>query len=277
MTDQREAIAGIFDRAAETYDQVGVEFFAAVGRQLVSDVGLRSGQRVLDVGCGRGAVTFAAAEAVGTTGSVLGIDLAPSMVELTAVDATQRGLDHVRVAVMDAQEPDLEAAAFDAVLSSLTLFFLPDPVAALRAWRAATRDGGRLGITTFAGRDDEKWSWLEDVFPTRDPRAGTPDAEDSGDRGAFDSTDGVHELLGQARWVSPSTVEREHVVRFADAEQWLQWSWSHGMRMFWERTPEDQRAQVRTRAQGELARMLEQYGELSLRMQVRYTVADAGG
>jgi ubiquinone/menaquinone biosynthesis C-methylase UbiE len=277
VTDQREAIAGIFDRAAETYDQVGVRFFGDLADHLVRDVGLRSGQRVLDVGCGRGAVTFAAAEAVGATGSVLGIDLAPSMVELTAVDATQRGLDHVRVAVMDAQDPDLEAAAFDAVLSSLTLFFLPDPIAALRAWRAATRDGGRLGITTFAGRDDEKWSWLEDVFPTRDPRAGTPDAQDSEDRGGFDSTDGVHGLLGRARWVRPSTVEREHVVRFADAEQWLLWSWSHGMRMFWERTPEDQRAQVRTRALAELASMQEQYGELSVRMQVRYTTADAGG
>jgi ubiquinone/menaquinone biosynthesis C-methylase UbiE len=273
MTDQREAIAGIFDRAAETYDQVGVTFFADVGDQLVRYAGLERGQRVLDVGCGRGAVTFAAAEAVGTTGSVLGIDLAPSMVALTAAEAAAHGIGNVETAVMDAQEPDLEAAAFDAVLSSLVLFFLPDPIAALRVWRAATRDSGRLGITTFAGRDDERWSWLEDVFPTRDPRAGTPEAEE---RSAFDSTDGVHGLLDQAGWVSPSTVEREHVVRFADAQQWLQWSWSHGMRIFWERTPEDQRAQVRTRALAELAVMQERYGELSVRMQVRYTTALAG-
>jgi ubiquinone/menaquinone biosynthesis C-methylase UbiE len=274
VTDQREAIAGIFDRAAETYDQVGVTFFADVGDQLVRDAGLLRGQRVLDVGCGRGAVTFAAAEAVGTNGSVLGIDLAPSMVALTAAEAAAHGIGNVEAVVMDAQEPDLEAAAFDAVLSSLVLFFLPDPTAALRVWRAATRDDGQLGITTFVGRDDERWSWLKDVFPTRDPKAGTPDAEE---RSPFDSTDGVHGLLDQARWVSPSTVEREHVVRFADAEQWLQWSWSHGMRMFWERTPEDRREQVRTQALAELATMQELYGELSLRMQVRYTTARAGG
>ncbi len=273
MTDRREAIAGVFDRSAPTYDQVGVDFFGVVGAQLVRDVALVAGQHVLDIGCGRGAVTFAAAEAVGPGGSVTAVDLAPTMVKLTAGDARQRALDNVRVAVMDAQEPDLEAAAFDAVLSSLVLFFLPDPVAALRAWREAARDGGRLGITTFAGRDDERWSWLKDVFPTRDPKAGTPDAEE---RSAFDSADGVHGLLDQARWVSPSSVEREHVVRFADAEQWLQWSWSHGMRMFWERTPEDQRAQVRTRALAELAGMQERYGELSVRMQVRYTTARAG-
>jgi ubiquinone/menaquinone biosynthesis C-methylase UbiE len=273
VTDQREAIAGVFDRAAETYDQGGVEFFGAVGRHLVRDAGLSPGQRVLDVGCGRGAVLFPAAAAVGESGSVLGIDLAPSMVALTAADAAAHGVGNVETAVMDAQEPDLEAAAFDAVLSSLVLFFLPDPTAALRSWRAATRDDGRLGITTFAGRDDERWSWLNEVFPTRDPKAGTPDAEE---RSPFDSIDGVHGLLDQARWVSPSTVEREQVVRFDDAEQWLQWSWSHGMRMFWERTPEDRRAEVRTQALAELATMHERYGELSVRMQVRYTTARAG-
>jgi ubiquinone/menaquinone biosynthesis C-methylase UbiE len=274
VTDQREAIAAVFNRSATTYDQVGVDFFGVVGAQLVRDVAIVAGQDVLDLGCGRGAVTFAAAEAVGPGGSVTAVDLAPTMVELTAADAKQRGLDHVRVAVMDAQEPELEAGAYDAVLSSLALFFLPDPTAALRAWGDAARDSGRLGITTFVGRDDERWSWLKNVFPTRDPKAGTPDAEK---RSAFDSTDGVHDLLDQARWVSPSTVEREHVVRFADAQQWLQWSWSHGMRMFWERTPEDRRAQVRTRALAELAVMQERYGELSVRMQVRYTTARAAG
>jgi ubiquinone/menaquinone biosynthesis C-methylase UbiE len=270
VTDRRAAIVGVFDRSATTYDQVGVAFFGVVGRQLVDDANVRAGERVLDVGCGRGAVAFPAAERVGAQGSVLAVDLAPTMVELTAAEATRRRLDHVRVAVMDAQDPSLETDVFDAVLSSLVLFFLPDPTAALRAWRAATRDDGRLGITTFAGRDDERWSWLKDVFPARDPKAGTPDADE---RSAFDTTNGVHALLDAAGWIGPSTVEREHVARFADAEQWLEWSWSHGMRMFWERTPESQRGQVRARALAELADMQDRYGELTVRMQVRYTMA----
>ena len=156
MTDQREAIAGVFDRAAETYDQGGVEFFGAVGRQLVQrrrPVTPVSASWTSAADAAR--CMFAAAAAVGESGSVLGIDLAPSMVALTAADAAAHGVGNVETAVMDAQEPDLEANAFDAVLSSLVLFFLPDPTAALRAWRAATRDDGRLGITTFAGRDDD--------------------------------------------------------------------------------------------------------------------------
>ena len=274
MTDQRQAIAGIFDRSAATYDRVGVDFFSVVGAQLVRDAGVAAGERVLDVGCGRGAVALAAAETVGPRGSVMAVDLAPTMVELLAADAEQRGLRHVRTAVMDAQEPELEPAAYDVVLSSLVVFFLPDPATALRAWRAATREGGRLGITTFVGRDDERWAWLGDVFPSRDPKAGTAEARKPS---PFDSTDKVHALLGESGWSAPATVEREHVTRFASAEQWLDWSWSHGMRMFWERTPEQERPAVRTRAVQELAAMQERYGELSTRMQVRYTTARASG
>jgi ubiquinone/menaquinone biosynthesis C-methylase UbiE len=156
MADPRGEIAGVFDRASESYDRVGVDFFSDVGRALVDDVRIGDGDHVLDVGCGRGAVLFAAAEAVGPAGSALGIDLAPGMVERTAAEAAERGLDNVRVEVQDAQEPTLPAAGFDVVLSSLVVFFLPDPLAALRAWRAATCDGGRLGLTTFAGRDEER-------------------------------------------------------------------------------------------------------------------------
>ena len=274
MTDPRQAIAGIFDRSAATYDQVGVEFFSVVGAQLVRDADVAAGEHILDVGCGRGAVALAAATAVGPGGSVMAVDLAPTMVQLLTADAKDRGLSQVQTAVMDAQEPDLEPARYDVVLSSLVLFFLPDPAAALRAWRVATRASGRLGITTFAGRDDERWTWLRDVFPSRDPKAGTPQATD---RNAFDSTDGVHGLLESSGWTSPSTVEREHVTRFADAEQWLDWSWSNGMRIFWERTPEEEHPAVRARALAELTAMQERYGELSVRMRVRYTTARASG
>jgi ubiquinone/menaquinone biosynthesis C-methylase UbiE len=274
VVEQRAAVAAVFDRAAQTYDQVGVEFFAAVGRQLVSDAGLSAGQRVLDVGCGRGAVLFPAAAAVGEGGSVLGFDLAPAMVELTAMDAAAAGLDNVRVEVMDAQEPQLEPGTYDAVLSSLVLFFLPDPLAGLRAWLRALSPSGRLAITSFADRDDERWSWLEDVLPMRDPRA--TQAADGDATSPFDADESLHGLLEEAGFVDPVSRTREQVVRFADPEQWMAWSWSHGMRMFWERLPEGQRPQARDRAEEQLRRMQSEPDGITLRMVVRYTTARAG-
>lgn len=168
-------MADVFDRAAMTYDAVGVDFFSTVGRILVEDAGIRAGERVLDLGCGRGAVLFPAAERVGPEGSVTGVDLAPTMVQLTAQDAHERGLDHVMVQVMDVQEPSLPEHSYDVVTAYLVVFFLPDPPAALEAWRRLLVPGGRLAMTTFAG-DDERWSWLEQVFATDDPAGCRPRA-----------------------------------------------------------------------------------------------------
>jgi ubiquinone/menaquinone biosynthesis C-methylase UbiE len=275
VTDQREAIAGVFDRAAETYDRGGVEFFGAVGRQLVSDAGLSPGQRVLDVGCGRGAVLFPAAATVGESGSVLGIDLAPRMVELTAADAAAAGLANVHVKLMDAQEPQLDEGSFDAVLSSLVVYFLPAPVTGLIAWRRALRPGGRLAVSTFVDRQDDRWSWLEDILPMRDPRKTQEAGSDS--RSPFDTDESLHGLLSEAGFLDPVSRTREHVARFVDPDQWLTWSWSHGMRMFWERIPEDARPDARERAAEKLRVMQAEPQGLALRNVVRYTTARAAG
>jgi len=271
MADQREEVAGVFDRAAEDYDHVGVEFFTTVGATLVEETGVVAGAHVVDLGCGRGAATFPAAVAAGPTGSVLGLDLAPRMVELTAEDAVTRGLGTVEVRVGDAQEPELPAASFDVALSSLVVFFLPDPLAALRAWRAALRPGGRLGLSTFADRDDERWSWLEDLFPSRDPRSTRPDGDEDDSPFATDAR--LHRLLTDAGFREPASRTVEHVVRFARPDEWLAWSWSTGMRAHWERTPESQRPDVERQALRELDRMAAEADGLQLRMSVRYTTA----
>ena len=69
-----------------------------------------AGERVLDIGCGRGAATFALAAAVGATGSVTGIDLSVGMIEATATDLAARGIANVDLLVMDADLPRFEPA-----------------------------------------------------------------------------------------------------------------------------------------------------------------------
>ena len=80
---KHQVIAG-FTRAAARYDTGGTEFFTAIGRRLVDLAGVHAGARVLDVGCGKGAVTLPAARLAGKGGHVTGIDLAGPMLQQRA-------------------------------------------------------------------------------------------------------------------------------------------------------------------------------------------------
>lgn len=271
MSDQRAAIAGVFDRSADDYESVGVDFFSVFGLQLVDDLAISPGERVLDVGCGRGAVLFLAAERVGPDGAVTGTDLAPRMVEHVAAEARSRGLAHVNVEVMDAQELTLPPGSFDVVSSGLVIFFLPDPLAALRSWREVLVDGGRLGFTTFAG-GDERWSWLDDVFRDFRPPGAVSPQDLKGDS-PFASTQNIERLVEEAGFTSVSSTVRVHETTFRGAEQWHAWSWSHGQRTFWEHVPEDKREEVRERAFAHLEALRSEHGSITLRSPVRYTLA----
>jgi len=161
---QRSAqVAAVFDKVADTYDAVGVPWFEPIAEGLVAEVAPAPGERVVDLGTGRGAALWPLAHAVGATGHVTGLDLAAQMIAATRADVLARGLTTVDLVVADASSPELPDAGFDLAVASLVLFFLPDPAAALRAWHHLLVPGGRLGVSTFGPRG-AVWEDLDDVF-----------------------------------------------------------------------------------------------------------------
>ncbi|HZC54227.1 MAG TPA: methyltransferase domain-containing protein [Mycobacterium sp.] len=108
--------------------------------------GLRPGMRVLDIGSGPGNVSFVAARLVGPTGSVLGVDAAPAMVELARARAAEKGLAAVRFTqgAIDAITLDQPV---DAVIGRLILMHLPDPAATLRHLSSFVRPGGIIAFS----------------------------------------------------------------------------------------------------------------------------------
>jgi len=268
--DQRTAIAGVFDRAAATYDQVGVDLFAPIAERLVAEVAPRTGERALDVGCGRGAVLLRLAAKVGPTGAAHGVDLSPAMVEGAAAAADEAGLA-VDVWVADAESPGRDSTSYDIVTSSLVLFFLPDPLAAVRAWREVLAPGGRLGVTTF-GPHSESWRDVDAVFEPYLPPA-MRDARTTGKAGPFQSDEGVAGLLAAAGYSAVRTVHATIPVRFTDEEHWHTWTWSVGQRAMWERVPDGERPAVREKAFGALQATRDADGRLGFDQDVRFTLA----
>lgn len=263
----KAGIAGVFDRAAATYDQVGVDFFGPLGRFLVEHTAPQPGERVLDVGCGRGASAIPAAEAVGPTGRVVATDLAPAMVE--AVRRAAVDLPWLSAEVGDAEDPP--AGPFDVVQGGLVLFFLPDLDAALARYREVLGDGGRLGFTWF-GTPDTRWNPVYDALGSVLPEDQRQPSRTPGG-GAFASPDAMHAHLTGLGWRDVSTRALVHEVRVRDAEHWFEWTWSQGYRFLLEKLEgQGLLDRARERAEPVLAGLAAD-GGLTWRSEVRCTLA----
>jgi ubiquinone/menaquinone biosynthesis C-methylase UbiE len=112
--------------------------------------GIVTGMRVIDVGCGVGDTAFLAAELVGPTGSVLGIDRSSEALATARQRAKAADLKNVQFLEGDiyASRPDLQGA-FDAVVGRLILIHQPDIILALRSLRRLTRPGGLLAFHEY--------------------------------------------------------------------------------------------------------------------------------
>jgi ubiquinone/menaquinone biosynthesis C-methylase UbiE len=132
--------------AADNYQRY---FVPAIGRPVALDLieaaDLQPGDRVLDVACGTGVVTRMAAEKVGATGTVAGLDLTPGMLE-SAKAATPADLD-IDWYEAPAEAIPLDSNSFDVVLCQMGVQFFSDAIAALAEMRRVMRPGGRTLFT----------------------------------------------------------------------------------------------------------------------------------
>lgn len=112
--------------------------------QVIAQLGLGTGARVADVGCGPGRVTLPLGHAVGPTGKVVALDLQAEMLaKLTAKAALQR-LTNIQPVCGDARERLLPEASLDGAVMVMALGEMPEPPRVIAQVYAALKPGGRL-------------------------------------------------------------------------------------------------------------------------------------
>jgi ubiquinone/menaquinone biosynthesis C-methylase UbiE len=117
------------------------ELFYRPTRRLLEDAGIGTGMKVLDVGSGPGDVSFLAAELVGESGQVVGVDLNPAVVETAERRARGAGVGNVSFRAGDIREIELDDD-FDGVVGRLVLMYSANPAATLRSAAKSLRSGG---------------------------------------------------------------------------------------------------------------------------------------
>ncbi len=115
------------------------------------------GERVLDVGCGGGRTSLAAARAVGEHGSVVGADLSAPLSALAERRAREAGVENVTFSVLDMQTDTVEGDPFDLALSQFGVMFFDEPVVAFANIRAHLAPGGRLVFVCWQAPERNPW------------------------------------------------------------------------------------------------------------------------
>jgi len=169
---------------------------APIQELLIARADIQPGEHLLDIGCGCGATTIAAAEKVGASGHVLGLDVsAPMLIRANELAPREAPLNLVQG---DAMVHHFKAASRDLVISRLGVMYFADPVRAFLNIRTALRSEGRVAFTCWRELRDNPWA-LQPLQAVYDHLPKLPGLRPHGpDDFAFGSSEWVEHVLSEA-------------------------------------------------------------------------------
>jgi SAM-dependent methyltransferase len=131
---------------------------AEVTEAAIAAAAPKFGEHALDIGCGTGTTVLRLAEAVGSGGRVLGVDISEQQLALAGQRIAAADASHVRLVLGDAATHDFVPESFDLAFSRYGVMFFADPVAAFQNIRTAMRSTGRLLFAVFRSGPENPWA-----------------------------------------------------------------------------------------------------------------------
>jgi SAM-dependent methyltransferase len=136
--------------AWHSWDGVFDRWLGPATELMLDLAGVKQGTRVLDIAAGSGGQSISAGRRGAT---VLATDISPNILREAEAAARAAGVSTIATRVLDGEELDVDAGAFDAAISRLGLMYMPDKQGALAQARRALRSGGRYAAIVFAEPD----------------------------------------------------------------------------------------------------------------------------
>jgi len=171
---------------------------APVTQRLLEAAGIVPGHRVLDIACGTGEPALPAARIVGSAGHVLATDLAPEMLEVARERAEAQGVGNVEFRLVDGEELDVEAEAFDAATCRWGIMFMPEPLRCLGQLFRALKPGGRVAVAAWGSPDRNPFITLPTGILRKYHPGPLPDPTAPGGVFSFASGERLESVLAEA-------------------------------------------------------------------------------
>jgi len=188
-----------------------------LGEAALDAAALAPGERVLDVGCGCGASSLAAAERVAPGGQVLGVDVSGPMLARARARAAEAGRSELAFLEADAQTHAFEPGAFHAVVSRFGVMFFDDPEAAFANLRRALAPGGRLAFVCWQALARNDWMAVPMAAVAKHLTGLAPPEPGAPGPFAFADADRVRGILSSAGLADVAVEPLEGVVSLGGA------------------------------------------------------------
>jgi arsenite methyltransferase len=235
---------------ARHYEEVSHARQFVHGRALIEKLGVREGERVLDVGSGTGLLAEHVARIVGEAGSVVGIDPLPLRIEI----ARRKARANLTFEVGSAFALDGFAdQSFDVVYLNAVFHWLPEKLVPLRQFHRVLRPGGRLGITTGSKDHPNTIRKVRKEVLLREPYRKYADSEAS--LGHHVSVAELGQLLSQAGFVPQSIELAPNVTHHPTPAAAIEFSQASSFGNYLGHLPEALRAAARRDLEAELEKL----------------------
>jgi len=231
LVKSKDLFPAVFSRHAEAYqrrlDQIMARGEARGRTRVIELAGAAPGMRILDLACGPGVLSRPIAELVAPGGEVIGVDLAPGMIE----HARALRIPNARFEVMDIESLAFDDSTFDAAVCGHGLQFAPDLGRALREAQRVLKGGGRLVASVPVSPVVQSvWALLDSVVDRHLPPA--PEVVDQQPtRRVAEDAHALRQAALDAGFTSADVEVVEEVVRWESAESLVAmfmgwWSWA---------------------------------------------------
>jgi len=156
-----------WDKAAVYYENFWHHNLRPAQDQLMEFAAIQPGERILDIACGTGLISFRAAELTGNTGYVLGTDISDKMVDICRQSAIEKNLTNIEFDRMEAETLKVPESSFDLALCALGLMYVTDPALALKEMYKALKPGARAVSAVWGRRQYCGWAEIFEIVDKR--------------------------------------------------------------------------------------------------------------